>query len=484
VERCDEGVSRVTPPEDKDTGLGARLAAIAARLGAFPAVAAAERILSRLVVAGTAGYAPEIKRRLMILNMIAYLIVVTTLIYALQQISLDYGRYWPIIYINFAIVVVMLAVPFMHRFGDVAAALLMLATEYAALMAFTAFLGRSSGVHLQYFVIAAAAFVVYGLNRVWLIVPSIAVAVVLQLLCWFWYPPSEAGLAADKDVIDSMYVQATITTFGLISASVYYAFRLAENAKAETDALLRNILPDSIVERLKAKPAEHVADTFSEASILFADISGFVPLARSLGADRTVALLNTLVTMFDELAERLGVEKIKTIGDAYMVASGVPQATPDHVVRLAHMALAMQEAVRSLREETGYALEMRMGIATGPVMAGVIGRQKFSYDIWGDAVNLAARLENASVPGRIHLCPVSREKLAHAFELEPRGAIEIKGVGSRETWFLVGPRAFPSPISPKASLRFDAGEGQGGDSRTAVVGTPPAPDPSPRRGGE
>jgi adenylate cyclase len=376
----------------------------------------------------------------MILNMIAYLIVVSTLVYAVQQASLDYEHNWPIVYINLGIVVVMLAVPFVHRFGAVAAALLMLVTECAALLAFTSYLSRASGIHLQYFAFAAAAFVVYGLHRMWLIIPSITVALVLHLLCWFWYPESAAAILADQEVLDAMYIQATITTFGLIAASVFYAFRLAENAKAETDALLRNILPDEIVERLKAKPSEPVADTFAEASILFADISGFVPLARRLGAHETVALLNKLVTMFDDLAERHGVEKIKTIGDAYMVASGVPEAVPDFAGRLARMAIDMQQVVRKLRAETGYELDMRMGLATGPVMAGVIGRQKFSYDIWGDAVNLAARLENTSIPGRIHLCPVTREKLGDVFEVEPRGAIEIKGVGKQDTWFLIGVR--------------------------------------------
>jgi adenylate cyclase len=432
----------VPPPEKPETdrapasGLARRLAALGdsrwfLRLGLW---------LSRLAEAGTAGYPPETKRRLMILNMIAYLIVVTTLIYALQQAFLDYDRYWPIVYINLGIVVFMLMVPAVHRFGAVAAALLMLATECVALLAFTSYLGRTSGIHLQYFVVSAAAFVVYGINRWALIIPSIVAATLLHLLAWFQYPDSLALIPADQSVLDSMYIQATVTTFGLIAASVFYAFRLVENAKAETDRLLRNILPDTIVERLKAKPTEAVADTFPEASILFADISGFVPLARRLGASETVSLLNRLVTMFDDLAEQHGVEKIKTIGDAYMVASGVPEPVPDFAIRLARMALGMQEAVAELRSRTGYQLDMRMGFATGPVMAGVIGRQKFSYDIWGDAVNLAARLETTSVPGRIHLCPVSRERLGDAFDVEPRGAIEIKGVGQRETWFLVGVR--------------------------------------------
>lgn len=398
-------------------------------------------LLTRLAEAGTAGYPPDTKRRLMILNMIAYLIVVTTLVYGIQQAFLDHLLYWPIIVINAVIVVVVAAVPFVHRFGPVAAALLILITECAALFAFTYYLGRESGLHIQYIAFSAAAFVVFGLGRLWLIIPSITIALALHILAWFWFPQEKAIIPADREVLDSLYIQAAVTTFGLIAAAVYYAFRLAENARAETEALLRNILPDTVVERLKAKPTLAVADTFSEASILFADITGFVPLARSLGAEKTVELLNRLVTMFDALAEQHGVEKIKTIGDAYMVASGVPEPTPDFAARLARMALDMQEVVARLRAETGYKLDMRMGIATGPVMAGVIGRQKFSYDIWGDAVNLAARLESTSVPGRVHLCPVSRERLADVFEVESRGAIEIKGVGQRETWFLLGPRA-------------------------------------------
>jgi adenylate cyclase len=418
--------------------------------GAWPRLAALGPWLTRLVEAGTQGYPPETKRRLMILNMIAYLIVVTTLIYGLQQAALNFDRYRPIVYINFAIVVVVAAVPFMHRFGSVAAALLILVAEYAALIAFVYYLGRESGLHIQYVAFSAGAFVVLGLARLWLIIPAITVALALHLASWFWFPQSQAAIPAPQDVLDSLYTQAAVTTFGIISAAVFYAFRLAENAKAETEALLRNILPDTIVERLKAKPAEPVADTFAEASILFADISGFVPLARRLGAGETVALLNTLVSMFDDLAERHGVEKIKTIGDAYMVASGVPEPAPDFAHRLARMALAMQDAVAELCTRTGYDIEMRMGLATGPVMAGVIGRRKFSYDIWGDAVNLAARLENTSVPGRIHICPASHARLAGDFAVEPRGPIEIKGLGRQSTWFLLAARpAQPAPTRPR-----------------------------------
>jgi adenylate cyclase len=274
------------------------------------------------------------------------------------------------------------------------------------------------------------------LKRMWLILPIIMIGLALHLYCWFWFPRSAAIIDAETEMLNSIYIQAVITTFGLIGASVYYAFRLAENAKAETDALLRNILPGSIVERLQAQPAKVISDTFAEASILFADISGFVPLARTLGAARTVELLNRLVSDFDMLAERHGVEKIKTIGDAYMAASGLPEPSDGHTVRLAALACDMQSAVAGLRHELSLDLNMRIGIASGPVMAGVIGRQKFTYDVWGDAVNLAARLEGLSVPGRILVCPRTHALLDGGFTFENHGEVQVKGMGAMPSWFL------------------------------------------------
>jgi adenylate cyclase len=208
-------------------------------------------------------------------------------------------------------------------------------------------------------------------------------------------------------VADSLYMQAAITTVVLIAASVYYAFSLAERAKAETDAVLRNVLPDAIVERLKANPGGLIADSIDDASVMFSDISGFVALARRLGADRTVDLLSRIVSEFDALAVRHGVEKIKTIGDAYMVVAGLPDPVPDHTARLARMGLDMLDSVARLRGETGLNINLRIGLASGPVTAGVIGTRKFSYDVWGDPVNLASRLRGHR-PGRIS-CPVPRQ---------------------------------------------------------------------------
>ncbi|MGE5267958.1 MAG: adenylate/guanylate cyclase domain-containing protein [Deltaproteobacteria bacterium] len=412
-----------------------------ASIGELPQLRAIGRVIGRMAEAGTSGYPSDVKRRLMILNMIAYLIIVSTLVYAVQHTLLDYETYKPIIWINLALVAAAAAVPFAHRLNDVAGALIIVAAEWAALIAFTMYLGRGSGVHLQYFVGAAAPFVVFGLHRIWLVAPVILSGLALHLAAWFWFPESQALVPADKEVIDSIYVQAAITTVALIAASVYYAFRLAEQAKAETENLLRNILPGAVVERLKAQPDAVIADQFTDASVLFADISGFVALARNLGSAETVALLNEIVTEFDGIAQSHGVEKIKTIGDAYMVASGIPQPCNDHLEKLAMMALRMLAIIDRIAGDRSLPLSMRIGMASGPVMAGVIGRQKFTYDVWGDAVNLAARLENLSEPGRILVCPRCKKLLEDRFAFESRGLLEIKGLGPREVHFLVPPCA-------------------------------------------
>ena len=187
-------------------------------------------------------------------------------------------------------------------------------------------LGPSSGIQVQYFAAPAAFFVIFGLKRVRLILLLTVLGAALHLIAWLALSDETALIKVGEGELNSLYVTATLTTFTMIAAVVYYAFRLAEQAQSETDALLRNILPEPIVDRLKAKPDAVLADSFQEASVLFADLKGFVSIAKSLGPERTVALLNEMMQRFDRLAAAHGVEKIKTIGDAYMAAAGVPRA--------------------------------------------------------------------------------------------------------------------------------------------------------------
>jgi adenylate cyclase len=218
--------------------------------------------------------------------------------------------------------------------------------------------------------------------------------------------------------------------------------RLLEQAQAQSEALLRNILPDVIVERLK-EDDQAIADGFSEVTVLFADIVGFTRLA----ADRTpidiVALLNEIFSRFDHLVEEHGLEKIKTIGDAYMAASGLPVPRPDHAEAAANMALGMLRVIAALQPQIGAPVGVRIGMHSGPVVAGVIGTKKFIYDIWGDTVNVASRMEACSVPGRIQITDETRARLGRGYRVEERGLIEVKGKGTIRTWFLIG--RSPSP---------------------------------------
>ena len=199
--------------------------------------------------------------------------------------------------------------------------------------------------------------------------------------------------------------------------------------------LLRNILPDAIAERLK-RDGGTIADSYDEVSVLFADIVGFTEMASRLSPEMVVNHLSALFSAFDMLAEHHGVEKIKTIGDAYMVVAGLPNWRDDHARALCDMALAMQDAVADFNVLHGTELAIRVGIHTGPVVAGVIGVKKFNYDIWGDTVNIASRMESAGAAGRVHISDTTRKHLGDNYAMEPRGAIPIKGKGDMQTWFL------------------------------------------------
>jgi adenylate cyclase len=210
-----------------------------------------------------------------------------------------------------------------------------------------------------------------------------------------------------------------------------------EQVKAEN--LLLNILPRSIADKLKDE-TQPIADQFGAASILFADVVDFTPWSEQRQPAEVVGMLDHLFSHFDLLAERYGLEKIKTIGDCYMVAAGVPTPRPDHADALARMALDMLAAMRSADDVGHLGLELRIGINSGPVVAGVIGRKRFLYDLWGDAVNTASRMESHGTPGRIQITRATFELLGDEFECEPRGPIQVKGKGEVEAWYLVGPR--------------------------------------------
>ena len=211
-----------------------------------------------------------------------------------------------------------------------------------------------------------------------------------------------------------------------------------EHARAE--GLLLSILPAPIARRLKRSPGI-IADAYEEATILFADVVNSTPLTSSLTPRAMVALLDEYIARFDALAREHGAEKIRTIGDNWMGVVGVPIPRPDHARRAAELALAMLDYARERQARGGTSLEFRIGINSGPVIGGVIGRDKFVFDIWGDAVNLASRMESTGVPGRVQVGPGAYPLLRDEFVLEPRGVVAVKGKGDVETWFVAGKRS-------------------------------------------
>lgn len=215
---------------------------------------------------------------------------------------------------------------------------------------------------------------------------------------------------------------------------------LLEIEKDKSERLLLNILPRLIAERLKH--GEHtIANGHAMVTVMFADLVGFTALSRRTPPAELVGILNGIFTAFDLLVEKHGLEKIKTIGDSYMLAGGIPLERPDHAEAVADIALEMIDALDRLNHENGTELKMRVGINTGPIVAGVIGKRKFTYDLWGDTVNLASRMESSGLPGMIHVSESTHRALQESFVLTERGITQCKGIGDVLTYFLQGRKA-------------------------------------------
>ena len=210
---------------------------------------------------------------------------------------------------------------------------------------------------------------------------------------------------------------------------------VAERKVSERLAL--QVPPDSIAARLQARP-DVTADSFAEVTVVIADVVGFAEQTPAVGPERLTLLLEEIFTKFDGLVKERGLRKIKTLGNSYMVAAGVPALTGDHAVRAAHLSLDMLDALAHFNERGGHSLQVRIGIASGPVVAGVIGKRMYVYDVWGDAVNTASRMESHGVAGRVQVAESTRRLLGEPFQLEERGALAVEGLGEVKTWFVGG----------------------------------------------
>jgi adenylate cyclase len=393
--------------------------------------------LEAMLLAGTAGYPPRQRRGLIIANVTGYLAAVSSLTYAATYAVHDLAALGPLVVGNVISAICTASVPLLHRFGGSAAALWLTAVLFSTMLYFIAFLGRDSGIQLNYIGAAAVTLAVLGVERLPLAVAIAVLALICHLAGWYLFPPDNALVIEERWFLDQLYGNSAISIMAIIFLIVFYGFRLAYLAEERMDALLHKMMPREIVQRLKEKPAETIADTYEEATILFADLKGFTPLSAVLGPARIVKLLDELFTTFDREAVAIGMVQIKTIGDAYMAVSGLPVPRSDHAEAAIHFACALLRAAKRVGRRHGLDLSMRVGVASGPVMAGVIGQAKVTYDVWGDTVNLAARLESYGEPGRIHVSAATRAALGPSYAFTPPAMVDLKGIGEVECSFLV-----------------------------------------------
>ena len=274
----------------------------------------------------------------------------------------------------------------------------------------------------------------------------------LLVVAWFVVGPLVFRLVVDPEpvllVLNELLRDAALWLAILLLGDAVHsrrglrrAYRLLEVERARSEGLLRNMLPTSIADRLKQRQ-ELIADASTQVTVLFADIADFTAHAERSPPEATVAMLNELYSQFDALTETRRLEKIKTVGDAYMVAGGLPDPMPDHAGAMAELALEMLELAARQRLPDGEPVRLRIGVDSGPVVAGVIGRRRFSYDLWGDTVNTASRMQTTGVPGCIQVTQRTHGLLGDRYLFQERGMIQVKGKGTMLTYFLSG-RARP-----------------------------------------
>ena len=312
----------------------------------------------------------------------------------------------------------------------------------------TYLVGMNAGVQITLPVFVLAPYLVYPRRHIRAALVMTVLATLVTGLSFALMPSEPAiGPAHDPKVASLGVGTAAVSLCVVLGVLTLVSRRATEAAELRAaqeheraEALLHNMLPSTIAEQLKHS-SQTIAERAADVTVLFADIVGFTPLSQSVAPEELLEILDEIFSTFDRLTDAHGLEKIKTIGDAYMVAGGVPEPRPDHAEAVAHLALEMLEVVRGLRLPDSSSLQLRVGFHCGPVVAGVIGQRKFAYDLWGDTVNTASRLESHGSPGHIHVTRSTRDRLAERFEFERRGVIAVKGKGELETWYLTKTKA-------------------------------------------
>ncbi len=387
-------------------------------------------------------FADRIARRRRILRLNTSIAMIISVSFGVMQLVVAPQLWWTGV-INLVGAAIYAVIPWLYRFGELVPPLTFICTAYASIFVICSILGTGTGLQLYFLVAACLVVFQLGIERIVLAALLAAIAAGLVIALQFLVP-RDTGVQPQW-FLSLGFVVTTVSACVMAVATVWYALRELRRAQAaveleyeRSEALLANMLPASIAERLKDPARNIIADKYDDASVLFADIAGFTERASEIAPDELIRFLDRLFSDFDALVDKHGLEKIKISGDSYMVVSGVPEPRPDHVEALADLALDMAETANGLTDSQGHALPLRIGLANGPVVAGVVGSRRFFYDVWGDAVNVASRMESTDSVGRIQVPEDVYHRLKNDFVLQERGVVEVKGKGRMRTWYLVG----------------------------------------------
>ncbi|MCV7442497.1 adenylate/guanylate cyclase domain-containing protein [Mycobacterium paraense] len=390
-------------------------------------------------------YAASAARRGRILMITSWLAVMVSVSFVVVQIATDSWT-WQVSSINVIGAMVFAMVPWLQRFGELVAPLSFIGAAYVSVFASCLDVGTGSGGEFFFLVGACIVVLLLGIEHIVLASALAAVAAGLMIAVEFSVPRN-TGLQPAW-VQSTGFVVTAVSSVVMVVVTVWFALRDTARAEAVMEAqydrsetLLENMLPASIAERLKEPGRGVIADKYDDATVLFADIVGFTERASGTPPADLVRFLDRLYGAFDALVDKHQLEKIKVSGDSYMVVSGVPRPRPDHSQALADFALDMANVAAGLKDPHGEPVPLRVGMACGPVVAGVVGSRRFFYDVWGDAVNVASRMEATDSVGRIQVPDAMYERLKDDFVLQERGSIDIKGKGPMRTWYLIGRKA-------------------------------------------
>ncbi len=387
-------------------------------------------------------------RRVVLVNQMAILALPVTLFYAIVAIGvqlLGMADLWPIAAITPPVLAGYAAVLWSNHRRRFLLARLFLAMVPAIQLSFASWvIGNGAGVHLYFFVLWTALFLLFTRGERWLSV--LFAGLWISLFIWIQLAFNQPVIAMRDPAwfTDLAFFINAVGAFALLGGLVALFYQeinhtedMLQREYQRSEELLRNILPVTVARRLK-EGSQVIADSFPDATLLFADIVGFTELAGRLPPGDLVELLNKVFSRFDRIAEQEGLEKIKTIGDEYMLAGGLPLPRADHAPAVARAALHMIAAIDDLNESLDHKLALRVGMHSGEVVAGVIGSRKFSFDVWGDTVNIASRMQSQGLPGRIQVTEATHDLLADQFRLDRRGTLRARGKGRMPVWFLEG----------------------------------------------